>query len=192
MEELLKLLFSNIYVVIIIAGIVLSLLNKARGKQGSGSNRMPPFGGGSAGRPLPRPLAGRPPQRPEARSAQQQAMPRQEGGEPASAAAPPPETAGPLGGSVYTSRMNPSGASVSEESVSAELTGGTLLARALEAERASGAFPKPSESAPVPASARPQTGSAAFRAPRGQDLRQAFVMSEVLGPPRSKRPLKQK
>ncbi|MBO7743821.1 hypothetical protein I8J29_06415 [Paenibacillus sp. MWE-103] len=189
MEELLKLLFSNIYVVIIIAGILLSLLNKARGKQNPGGNRMPPFGGGPAGRPQARPQADRPaqPQRPHARPVPQQAQP--DTGRPFVA---PPETSGPLGGSVYTSHLKPSGGTASEENVGAELTGETLLGRALEAERAAEARPKPSAGSPLPASARPQPDGATFRAPRGQDLRQAFVMSEVLGPPRSKRPLKQK
>ncbi|SFI61523.1 hypothetical protein SAMN02799624_01649 [Paenibacillus sp. UNC496MF] len=194
MEELLKLLFSNIYVVIIIAGILLSLLNKARGRQNPGGNRMPPFGGGPAGRPQARPQADRPaqPQRPQARPVPQQAKPRPETVRPSGASVAPPETSGPLGGSVYTSHLKPSGGSASAEAAGAELTGETLLGRALEAERAAEARPKPSAGSPLPASARPQPGGASFRAPRGQDLRQAFVMSEVLGPPRSKRPLKQK
>ena len=39
MEELLKLLFSNIYIVIIVVGFLLTLLNKARGKQNPGGDK---------------------------------------------------------------------------------------------------------------------------------------------------------
>ncbi len=43
MNELIKLLFSNIYVVIIIIGVIMTIIKKT--KNGASSNRMPSFGG---------------------------------------------------------------------------------------------------------------------------------------------------
>ncbi|QHT60291.1 hypothetical protein GXP70_10305 [Paenibacillus lycopersici] len=183
MEDLLKLLFSNIYIVVIVIGFLLSVLNKARGKQRQGSNGMPTFGGGPNGRQQARPPEERPAQ-PERRRAAPQAQPQRD-------AVPAPATAGPMGGSVYTSPMTRDGGRQLRDADP------SLLERTLEAEKlasdklnpGAGTRPASAVSKAGPAS---QPQGASFRAPQGRELRQAFIMAEVLGPPRSKRPLRQK
>ena len=177
MQELLKLIFSNFYVVIVIVGFLFTVLSKARRKQ-SQSNRMPPFGGGSAGRPLnlpPQPArpgqAVTPPPKPlRAASREQEAQPRQgELQQPAT---------GPIGGALYTSQLT-----LFEENRGEEYDWENRADRNLEPAGTAKSSSNDYEE---------QRRGGAFRVPGGQSLKQAFIMSEVLGPPRSKRSLRSK
>ncbi|NBD22857.1 hypothetical protein [Paenibacillus glycinis] len=181
MEELLKLLFSNIYIVIIVVGFLLTLLNKARGKQNPGGNKMPPFGGGgTTGRPAARPLSERPaqPERPRQRDTGLPAQPRPAESRMQSPAA---EAESPLRGSLYAPEEPASGEGVSSEFMESRLPGRTMEAAVPQSKGRMIAAPSPSSG-----------GSDSFRVPQGNELRQAFIMAEVLGPPRSKRPLNRK
>ncbi|WP_219836301.1 hypothetical protein [Paenibacillus sp. R14(2021)] len=180
MQDLIKLLFSNIYVVIVIIGFLLTLFNRARGRQNQ-NNRMPPFGGGTTSRPAGerQQQAERPVSRPAAVPSPQRAAQRRV--EPQSALQPVQTTSG---SSLYTTQLKPSG-----EGVSLEFAGRDTLAQALEADRQAQAKARTAPAGTTGEAPR-RTQDGTFRVPQGDELRQAFVMAEVLGAPRSKRPLR--
>ncbi|QHW30436.1 hypothetical protein GZH47_05955 [Paenibacillus rhizovicinus] len=183
MEELLKLLFSNFYIVVIIVGFLLTMLNKARGKQNPGQNRMPTFGGGTADRPQASRLDQRQPQpeRPQHIPAGQPQRPSQRDN------AQRRQTA-PAQSGVYQSQRE----LTSGEGESMEMPVAGTLTRALEAQRLEESKPKAPAGSLSGKAAPSGTDTDPFRMPQGDQLRQAFIMAEVLGPPRSKRPLRQK
>ncbi|SFS86077.1 hypothetical protein [Paenibacillus sp. BC26] len=168
MNELIKLLVSNIYVVIVLIGFLLTLLNKMRSKPGNPSNptnRMPSFGGEPPiRRPGAPPIDARPEQ-PQRRQVQQRPVEL------------PPE---PRQG-VYKSKFDSTG----EEGVSAEYADTDLLRRTVPPVRGN-------DRAPLPKAAHLEQPKQAesFRVPQGDELRRAFILAEVLGEPRSKRPLR--
>ncbi|REE93047.1 hypothetical protein A8990_102133 [Paenibacillus taihuensis] len=179
MKDFIQLLFSNIYVVIIVIGFLFTMINKARGKQNP-TNRMPSFGG----EPTKRQPAHQPA---ETRMEQPVRRPEQRMTTPAPAPAPVPAP-------MYTTQMKPRGEMIPSQSLVDETD---ELQRTFEAERSSA--PRSSRSAIGAGAARQteaqspqraQQASAAFRTPQGEELRRAFVMAEVLGPPRSKRSLR--
>lgn len=190
MEELLKLVFSNIYIVIIIVGFLFSVLRKAGGK-GNQPNRMPTFGGGPSDRSQQRQEArqSQPPLSPETipaqpqraqsrtvQSAQPRPIARSETGRTAS------ET---FGGSMYTSAQQ----SVTGEGRSSDLRETSVLAKALEAQKLESLQPQSATTSKAKAAAATTASRGdSFHMPQGKDLRRAFVMAEVLGPPKSKRP----
>ncbi|SDW88381.1 hypothetical protein [Paenibacillus sp. CF384] len=165
MNELIKLLVSNIYVVIVLVGFLLTLVNKMRtNKPGNPApNRMPTFGGEPPlRRPGAPPIDARPVQ-PQRQAVQQRPVER----------TPEPQQG------VYKSKFNAPG----EEGVSSEYADTDLL-RTVQPVRGN-------DRAPLPKAAHiEQTKQAdAFRVPQGDELRRAFILAEVLGEPRSKRPL---
>ncbi|WP_308638856.1 hypothetical protein [Paenibacillus silvisoli] len=155
------------------AGFLLTLINKAKNKGGNPNNRMPSFGGEPPlKRPMARPLENVPAQPVQRKPAQHRPVERPE---------PAPQPA------VYKSQLSSS----SDEGISYEYNEPDLLQRTIDAEAPLKARTSAAATAGAARTAR-QTPSAsdAFRVPQGEDLRRAFVMAEVLGPPRSKRPLR--
>ncbi|QYR20140.1 hypothetical protein KZ483_20080 [Paenibacillus sp. sptzw28] len=160
MNELIQFILKNFFVVIVIVGFIVSLLNKAR-KGSTPNNRMPDFGGGPL---IPqaqrqKPLEQRPANRPAA--------------QPAAASTVRPAT---LSQSSYRGMSSEEGESMEyppSSQIPAEERAPTLR-RNLTPEHSS--VPTVSQD-PAP-----------FRLPV-DELRRAVVLAEVLGPPRSKRPL---
>ncbi|MBM7565647.1 hypothetical protein [Paenibacillus sacheonensis] len=186
MQELLKLLFSNFYVVIIIVGFLLTMLNKSRGKQNPGGNRMPPFGGGAGGRPTaaqPQPERPQQPERPRPVLAQAERRPAEQRRQTS-------EQGRPTGGMLNTLKAQPSGEGISMEHP--EDLGPALYDWSIDEKKAPVSPPKPAGSAMPAASKRQAPQGASFHMPKGKELRQAFILSEILGPPRSKKPLQRK
>ncbi|RAP76709.1 hypothetical protein [Paenibacillus montanisoli] len=147
---------------------MLTLINKSRNKAGDSNNRMPSFGGEPPlKRPMQRPLANVPPQPPKRRPAEYRPVE-----EPVQAPRP----------AVYHTHYNTS----SEEGISKEYEQPDLLQRTIEGEAVKS---KAAAASPVRPAKTQITGNA-FRMAKGEDLRRAFIMSEVLGAPRSKRPLR--
>ncbi|MFB9325479.1 hypothetical protein ACFFSY_06040 [Paenibacillus aurantiacus] len=160
MRTLIELLLENIYIVIVVVGFLLSLLSKAR-KQGRGG-RMPSFGGD--------PSSMRPEQAGSGRSREEE-PPRMSDWEEDSAArtygAPSdaPEASIPeVRKPVPTPRI-PRKTTMPKPAVGGNLPSGT---KAQFTRRQDGSFPIPSS----------------------DELKRAVVLAEVLGPPRSKRPLR--
>ncbi|SEN09367.1 hypothetical protein [Paenibacillus sp. OV219] len=183
MRSLIELLFSNIYIVVIFVGFLLTMINKARGKQNS-PNRMPTFGG----EPSKRQQQEHPPA-PTRDAHTPQLARRQEQPTRSEQQRPVKQPVAAMPAPVYTTQMKPRGDMIPSQP---ETEPGTLQ-RALAAERpaavAVGGRPTAAARQPAEVPQRAQ-GSTAFRTPQGEELRRAFVMAEVLGPPRSKRTLR--
>lgn len=176
MKELIQFLFSNIYVVIVVVGFLFTMINKTRGKQNP-TNRMPSFGGEQTRRqPAQPPAETRAPQ-PERRQEQRSVTQV-----PAAAPAPAP---------LYTTQMKPRGDMIPSQPEEQD-----RMQRTLHAERS--AAVQSGRPSTLPAARQPETqpqqrsvqGGTAFQTPQGEELRRAFVMAEVLGPPRAKRSLR--
>ncbi|AZN40472.1 hypothetical protein [Paenibacillus albus] len=184
MKSLIELLFSNIYIVVIFVGFVLTMINKARGKQNP-TNRMPSFGGEQARRQQ---QEGAPVEVRE-KNAQQSERRQEQSARPAQLRPMSPPAAVDTPAGVYKTQMKPRGEMIPSQP---ETEPGTLQ-RALAAERPAAetggrqAGAKRQQEAQLPQRTQ---GGTAFRTPQGEELRRAFVMAEVLGPPRSKRSLR--
>lgn len=157
MSTLIQLLLENIYIVIIAAGFILSLLNKAR-KSNPRGYQMPDFSGGA--------------RRTQAPASNRQDEPdyqdwEEEEWEENSASPPVPPAVRP------------------QEPRTSPFRSDTLLQAT--------AVPSSSASRGVPVKAQQPAAEApasSFRMPEGDELRKAIILAEVLGPPRSKRPLR--
>lgn len=162
MRSLIELLLENIYIVIVVGGFLLSLLSKAR-KQGGGS-RMPSFGG-----------------------------------DPASMRTEPSQVGG-------SRQEGPSRESEWEEDSASRTYGASDREheRPVRAESPSvpaavpAAYKVPKAKTPAGRAApsatqrerHPARRSGANPLTQADELKRAVVMAEILGPPRSKRPLR--
>ena len=168
MDTFIQFIVKNFFIVIVVVGFIISLLNKVRKGNAGSDNRMPNFGGNP---PLPK------------MNPQQRRQPMQTRQQDASRPERSAMNAEP--------RISPSLASPAVKT-DAQYT------RPLAAERlpedaiatayaeAEGGFAKPRQRAAASAPAeRPP-----FRMPEGDELRRAVVLAEVLGPPRAKRPFR--
>ncbi|WP_127533010.1 hypothetical protein [Paenibacillus kobensis] len=167
MEKLIDFLLDNIYLVIVVAGFVLSAMGKRKGKGDRRTTRMPDFGGGDAasveeGEPQRhRPSNGQPPlpgRQPSAERPQPAAVRRV------------PSSSGPA----VAARTQP--AEREDIFLSTELQ-----------DASSPRVPEQRSTRPtVVASATGKQVAAADLDVKA--MRQAVVWSEILGPPRAKRP----
>ncbi|MBB3109000.1 hypothetical protein FHS18_001052 [Paenibacillus phyllosphaerae] len=162
MNQLIQLLLENIYVVVIAAGFLLSLLSKAR-KSGRSPVRMPSFGGNP----------GSDSTRHHDRS--DEAMEDHSDGmnRPQTWDQVPGENSAMASeyGARHERRPSPfqSGSASSYDGSSSRIKRGA---------------------APASSSTEPKVEEPAFRMPERDELRKAIIMAEVLGPPRSKRPIR--
>jgi hypothetical protein len=162
MNELIQFILKNFFVVIVIVGFIVSMLNKTR-KGNTPSNRMPDFGGGPL---IPQPQRQKPiEQRPAGRPMSQ-----------------PPE---PTVSRPAVSQPSYSGRMSSEEGESFEYPSMPQTAAAERPSTVRRNF------IPEQTNAFSMTEKQAeFRRPSGDELRRAVILAEILGPPRSKRPLR--
>jgi hypothetical protein len=152
MESLIAFLLDNIFIVIVAAGFLMSLLGK--GKQQRRAGRMPDFGGG--------PMLGGP-------------APEGSRSVPEPSQAPSVQTSQPI----YTSAMSQPASE-----------GRAMTARSSHA----GNFPRSTHNAlrtpQAGQAARNQASAGASTVKRidADDLRQAVLWAEILGPPRARKP----
>lgn len=177
MEELIRFIVHNLFFVVVIAGFVISFLSKAR-KGGSGTGRMPDFGGSPVF-----PKTQRMPASP--------ARPARSGGP----AADTPQTDAARASTVYRTRE----ATAAPASRGESRPAGAELNAASPYEVPSGSTREDEKrhtalqgQAPKGSRGELSGGRAGgpFRMPEGGELQRAFVLSEVLGPPRAKRPFR--
>ncbi len=156
MESLIAFLLDNIFIVIVAAGFLMSLLGKGKQQQQRRVGRMPDFGGG--------PLQGEPTAWGDRQS--------DSDSNPAPGYEQPPQP-------VYTSTM------------SQPASGGPgMMTRSNQAAAVSRGTGGTGRSVITSQAARSQTSSSSVSLKRvdADDLRQAVLWAEILGPPRARKP----
>ncbi len=162
MESLIAFLLDNIFIVIVAAGFLMSLLGKGKQQQRR-VGRMPDFGGG--------PMQSEP------------AAPNVRPFGPDSSPAPAYEqTPQP----VYTSSM--SQPSSEGQRMMARSNQDPSLSRGTGGAGRPSSIAQAARSQAPSRSAAPVTGSAALKRVDADDLRQAVLWAEILGPPRARKP----
>ncbi|MFC5651743.1 hypothetical protein ACFPYJ_22015 [Paenibacillus solisilvae] len=154
MNELIKLLFSNIYVIVVIVGVIMAIVRRT--SRGTSGNRMPSFGG----KPDP--------QNTEMRNRQ----PAQK----------------PLIRTLPAAEQQVTAVRTQTPSDRSEYEENDFLTHLVEEQTSASKKSKQSVSNPGFDSRVRVKRQEAFYMPKGDDLRKAVILAEVLGPPRAKRP----
>ncbi|TYP78010.1 hypothetical protein [Paenibacillus methanolicus] len=161
MRTLIELLLENIYIVIVVVGFLLSMVSKAR-KQGGGS-RMPSFGGDSSSTRSESTGSGRSSEEERERMAdwEEDSASRTYG-------APSAELEAPIRDARQSVKAPPIRHMPAQSKPPSGRGNSPAKAQDRTSERRDGSFPLP----------------------QADDLKRAVVMAEILGPPRSKKPLR--
>ncbi|WP_274651910.1 hypothetical protein [Paenibacillus humicola] len=200
MDAIVQFIVHNFFIVIVVIGFVLSLLNKARRGNTRSGPRMPNFGGNPPLPKGPRQLTGQPGHsRPPVTARQDAAWPerRETTAMPTErpAMTAPDRPSMPIERPAMTTPERPpmtsySSAAQHDAQADVQTSGGWEIG----VERTSAAA---APAAVLPGRGRPSAAAdsssrAPFRLADRGELQRAVVLAEVLGPPRSKRPFQRK
>ncbi|MFF2090322.1 hypothetical protein [Paenibacillus sp. NPDC058174] len=156
--KLIEFLLNNIYFVVIIGGVLFSIFRKVGGSARSGNPAMPTFGGGRGGEPPRRTEEYEEEEQPQWIDGRYASFP-----EPEPAPAPEP----------------PKPVIIRQQERAENAPAG--------AQRPRSPFPSPTAAQGGGASQRPAKASLSALS-ETDELKKAIIWSEILGPPRSKRP----
>ncbi|MBB6636226.1 hypothetical protein [Cohnella thailandensis] len=197
MERLIEFLLGNIYYVVVVVGLIYAMFFRKSPDDAKRPNRMPDFGGGGQRRERPQgppqrprrpgeaPAGTKPQGRPAARPEREE--PR--GGLPGRQDAPAPaRTAEPA----YEPAPRPAASPFEAPAYGEPAPAVPAALAAAHASQARADGPSPfAEERPAASSASPvYAPSAGGLQPSREDLARAIVWSEILGPPRARKPFR--
>lgn len=187
MERLIEFLLNNFYFVIVAVGLIYGMFFRKSPEEGKRPNRMPDFGGGGDRKGGPAQTPPPRPRRPSEASGERRSAPRPaartELEEPRYGLPSKPEAPAPVRTAEPALASSPDVADPWGDAEPVRAAESGALERSLAATRAAHTAPK----------AAPPDGSvyaapAADLQPTRDDLARAIVWSEILGPPRARKP----